>query len=246
MKKEALKKLLIEVKEGRRNIDEAMKMMGSLPFVDIGFAKYDTHRMIRQGFPEVILGQGKTDGQILGLCKLAVQHSGIVMVTRVGKKTARYVIDRTKRFKYHKDAGILTYGDVKQEKKGVLIITAGTIDILVAEEARVTAQMFGNIVDTAYDVGVAGLHRLLNQLDRLSDARVVIVAAGMDGALPSVVGGLVDKPVIAVPVSSGYGASFKGLSSLLTMLNSCSPTVSVVNIDNGFGAGFIASLINRL
>jgi len=246
MRKEALKKLLIEVKEGRKGVDDALKMMAGLPFVDLGFAKYDTHRIIRQGFPEVIFGQDKTDEQIIKLCKVAVKHCGIVMVTRVGKKTAQCVKKKIKGFMYFPDAKILTYGKVKPVKKGVLIISAGTIDARVAEEARITAQMFGNNVDTAYDVGVAGLHRLLYQLDKLNNAKVIVVVAGMDGALPSVVGGLVDKPVIAVPVSSGYGASFGGVSSLLTMLNSCSPTVSVVNIDNGFGAGFIASLINRL
>ncbi len=246
MRTEALKQILEKVKKGTMDIEGALKKMEGLPFVDAGFAKYDTHRIIRQGFPEVIFGYGKTDAQIVKLCRIAVKHGGIVMVTRVEKKTAQHVIRKIHGFRYHADARILTYGGTMPAKKGILIITAGTIDILVAEEARVTAQMFGNVVDTAYDVGVAGLHRLLGQLDKLNNARVIIVVAGMDGALPSVVGGIVGKPVIAVPVSSGYGANFKGLSSLLTMLNSCSPAVSVVNIDNGFGAGFVASLINRL
>jgi len=246
MKKEALKRLLIDVKEGKTDIDEALEAFNTLPFIDMGFAKYDTHRGIRQGFPEVIFGTGKTKEQIVKLCRIAIEHSGIVMVTRVEDDIARYVRKRIKGLTYHQHARILSYGSMEPKKSGILILTAGTIDMKVAEEARVTAEILGNKVDTAYDVGVAGLHRLLSQIDKLQKARVIIVVAGMDGALPSVVGGIVGKPVIAVPVSSGYGASFKGLSSLLTMLNSCSPTVSVVNIDNGFGAGFIASLINKL
>lgn len=246
MKKETLKKLLLDVKEGKIDVEKALEVFSTLPFIDTGFAKYDTHRSIRQGFPEVIFGSGKTKDQIVKLCKIAIEHTGIVMVTRVEDDTARYVRRRIKGLTYHPDAGMLSYGSMKPKKSGILILTAGTIDIKVAEEARVTAELLGNRVDTVYDVGVAGLHRLLSQIDKLQNARVIIVVAGMDGALPSVVGGIVGKPVIAVPVSSGYGASFRGLASLLTMLNSCSPTVSVVNIDNGFGAGFIASLINKL
>ena len=248
MRMEDLKKILTEVKNHKTDVQDALKLMSNLPYVDIGFAKYDTHRFLRQGFPEVIFGEGKTDKEMVKLCKIAVENGGIVMVTRVVKKTADYVSKHIDGFKYHADARILTYGrsNGKSSKTGILIMTAGTVDRFVAEEARITAQMFGNTVDTSYDVGVAGLHRLLDQMEKIKKARVIVVAAGMDGALPSVVGGLVDKPVIAVPVSSGYGASFKGLSSLLTMLNSCSPTVAVVNIDNGFGAGFMASLINRL
>ncbi|MGB9735210.1 MAG: nickel pincer cofactor biosynthesis protein LarB [bacterium] len=246
MRTETLKALLTDVKKGRKSVDEALAMIKTLPFIDVGFAKYDTHRDLRQGFPEVIFGSGKTREQIVTLCRVAMEHGNIVMVTRIDEKTANYVKKQIKGLTYHAHAHILSSGSIEPKKDGILILTAGTADMPVAEEAKVTAEVLGNNVDTAYDVGVAGLHRLLSQLDKLNKARVIIVVAGMDGALPSVVGGIVGKPVIAVPVSSGYGAGFKGLSSLLTMLNSCSPTVSVVNIDNGFGAGFIASLINRL
>lgn len=246
MKTETLIKLLNDVRNKRKSVNDAISIMKTLPFIDIGFAKYDTHRSLRQGFPEVIFGHGKTKQQLVKLSEIAIKHSGIVIITRIEKDTASYVIKHIKGLTYHEDARILSFGDVQPKKKGILILTAGTSDIPVAEEARVTAQVLGNKVDTAYDVGVAGLHRLLSQLDKLNRARVIIVVAGMDGVLPSVVGGIVGKPVIAVPVSSSYGANFNGLSSLLTMLNSCSPTVSVVNIDNGFGAGFIASMINRL
>ncbi len=244
-----LESLLQSVRSGRISIDEAMARLKSLPFEDLGHSRVDHHRSLRKGFPEVIWGEGKTPEQILSIMKGLKAKGQNILLTRLEEKTAKKIQKIFPKSRYYPLSKTLTFltHSVKMEGKGtILVITAGTTDIPVAEEAAVTAEIMGNRVETLYDVGVAGIHRLLSQMKRLDEARVLIVVAGMEGALPSVVGGLVDKPVIAVPTSVGYGASFGGITALLAMLNSCASGVSVVNIDNGFGAGYMASLINRL
>jgi pyridinium-3,5-biscarboxylic acid mononucleotide synthase len=244
-----IESLLNSVKSGKTSIDEAMLQLKSLPFEDLGFARVDHHRSLRKGFPEVIWGEGKTFGQILTIMKQLKRKGQNILITRLDNRKAMAVQKVFPKSQYHPRSKVLTYltHRVKLGGKGmILVITAGTTDIPVAEEAAVTAQFMGNRVETLYDVGVAGIHRLLSERPRLEAARVLIVVAGMEGALPSVVGGLVDRPVIAVPTSVGYGTSFGGVTALLAMLNSCASGVSVVNIDNGFGAGCMASLINRM
>jgi len=244
-----LEDLLKKVKSGKITLDEAMAELKSLPFEDLGYARVDHHRSLRKGFPEVIWGEGKTPGQILSIMKQLKGKGQNILITRLEEKKAKAIQKVFPKSQYYPKSKVLTYltHPVKSEGKGtVLVITAGTTDIPVAEEAAVTAQFMGNRVETLYDVGVAGIHRLLSERERLEAARVLIVVAGMEGALPSVVGGLVDRPVIAVPTSVGYGTSFGGITALLAMLNSCASGVAVVNIDNGFGAGFMASLINRM
>ena len=218
------------------------------PFEDLGFAKVDHHRAARQGFPEVILGLGKTPAQIAGIAERIAARGNSVLITRADRTAFDAVAKVLPECQYEEVARAITLrrGDVTPGKGTVLIAAAGTSDFPVAEEAAVTATVMGNEVDRLYDVGVAGLHRLLKERDRIVSARVIVVVAGMEGALPSVVAGLVKVPVIAVPTSIGYGASFGGIAALLGMLNSCANGVSVVNIDNGFGAGCIASLINHL
>jgi NCAIR mutase (PurE)-related protein len=218
------------------------------PFEDLGFAKVDHHRAARQGFPEVILGLGKTPAQIAGIAERIAARGNSVLITRAERMAFDAVAKVLPECQYEEGARAITLrrGDVTSGKGTVLIAAAGTSDFPVAEEAAVTATVMGNEVDRLYDVGVAGLHRLLRERDRIVSARVIVVVAGMEGALPSVVAGLVKVPVIAVPTSIGYGASFGGIAALLGMLNSCANGVSVVNIDNGFGAGCIASLINHL
>ena len=241
--------LLKKVKLGKTSIDEAMVQLKSLPFEDLGYAKIDHHRSLRKGFPEVIWGEGKTSGQILSIMKELKRKGQNILITRLEERKAKTVQKTFPKSQYYPRSKVLTYltHPVKLDGKGtILVITAGTTDIPVAEEAVVTAQFMGNRVETLYDVGVAGIHRLLSERTRLETARVLIVVAGMEGALPSVVGGLVDRPVIAVPTSIGYGTSFGGITALLAMLNSCSSGVAVVNIDNGFGAGYMASLMNRM
>jgi NCAIR mutase (PurE)-related protein len=226
-----------------------MARLKSLPFEDLGHSKVDHHRTLRKGFPEVIWGEGKTAEQILSIMKGLKEKGQNILITRLEEKKAERIRRVFPKSSYYPLSKVLTFltHPVKQEGKGtILVVTAGTTDIPVAEEAAVTAEMMGNHVETIHDVGVAGIHRLFSQKKRLDEARVLIVAAGMEGALPSVVGGLVDKPVIAVPTSVGYGASFGGIAALLAMLNSCASGVAVMNINNGFGAGYIASLINRL
>jgi NCAIR mutase (PurE)-related protein len=220
----------------------------ALPFEDLGFARVDHHRALRQGFPEVILGLGKTPAQIAGIAERIVARGQTLLVTRAERAAYDAVLALVPGAEYHEAARVITFKqkDIRRGDGVVLVAAAGTSDLPVAEEAAVTADVMGNPVDRLYDVGVAGLHRLLREHERLRRARVVIVTAGMEGALPSVVAGLVDVPVIAVPTSVGYGASFGGIAALLGMLNSCANGVSVVNIDNGFGAGCIASLINHL
>jgi len=243
-----LESLLKRVRSGKTSIDEAMVQLKSLPFEDLGFSRIDHHRSLRKGFPEVIWGEGKTSGQILSIMKQLKRKGQNILITRLAEKEAKAIQRVFPKSQYYLRSKVLTYliHPVKVEGKGtILIITAGTTDIPVAEEAAVTAEFMGNRVDTLYDVGVAGIHRLLSEREKLESARVLIVVAGMEGALPSVVGGLVDRPVIAVPTSVGYGTSFGGVTALLAMLNSCASGVAVVNIDNGFGAGYMASLINR-
>ena len=244
-----LEQLLKKVKSGEASIDEAKAQLKSLPFEDLGFARIDHHRVLRKGFPEVVWGEGKTSNQILSIMRQLKNKGHNILITRLEEKKAGAIQKVFRKSQYYPRSRVLTFLSHPVELTGkgtILVITAGTTDIPVAEEAVVTAKLMGNQVETLYDVGVAGVHRLLSKIDLIMSATVLIVVAGMEGALPSVVGGLVDKPVIAVPTSVGYGANFGGISALLGMLNSCALGVSVVNIDNGFGAGCVANLINRL
>ena len=244
----SLRKLLQQVRSGAVSPDDAVARLRHMPFEDLGFAKIDHHRRIRSGMPEVIFSQGKTPNQVAIIFKRMAAQGGNVLATRASAEHFRAVKKIARRAEYRELAQAITLRqDATILGKGkVVVISAGTSDIPVAEEALVTAEIMGNNVAHLYDVGVAGIHRLLASKEVIDGARVVIVCAGMEGALPSVVGGLVQVPVIAVPTSVGYGASFNGLAALLGMLNSCASNVSVVNIDNGFGAGYVASLINRL
>jgi len=249
MNVQKLERLLKNVKTGKISIDEAITHLKSLPFEDLGYARIDHHRSLRKGFPEVIWGEGKFPTQILSIMKELKRRGQNILITRLDGGKAKVIQKVFPKSQYYPRSKVLTYlvHPLKPEGKGtILVITAGTTDIPVAEEAVVTAQFMGNHVETLYDVGVAGIHRLLSERERLEAARVLIVLAGMEGALPSVVGGLVDRPVIAVPTSVGYGTSFGGVTALLAMLNSCASGVAVVNIDNGFGAGYMASLMNRM
>jgi len=245
---ESIRKLFDQVRSGKLSPDDAVSRLRHLPFEDIGFAKIDHHRALRAGMPEVILGEGKTPAQVAGIFARLAKHGGNILATRADRKQFAAVKKQIRAAEYRELArAIVLHRDPKKYGKGVIaVVSAGTSDIPVAEEAVVTAELMGNEVEHFYDVGVAGIHRLLANREALTKARVVIVCAGMEGALPSVVGGLVGVPVIAVPTSVGYGSSFEGLAALLGMLNSCASNVSVVNIDNGFGAGYVASLINRL
>lgn len=241
-------KLLEQVKSGEISIDQAVLDLKEAPYQDIGYAKIDIHRGLRQGIPEVIYGAGKTADQIIGIVKeMTSLHQKNVMITRVSPEKARRICEEVPMI-YHELARFGQVGEMPEKtgKGRILVVTGGTSDLPVSEEAALTAEMLGNTVDRLYDVGVSGLHRLLDHLDDIMNARVIVAAAGMEGALASVVGGLADCPVIAVPTSVGYGASFGGLSALLSMLNSCASGVSVVNIDNGFGAGYLASMINHI
>jgi pyridinium-3,5-biscarboxylic acid mononucleotide synthase len=245
---ESIRKLFDQVRAGKLTPDDAVSRLRHLPFEDLGFAKVDHHRALRAGMPEVILGEGKTPGQVADIFARLAKHGGNILATRANEKQFAAVRKRIRGLEY-RELGrcIVLQCDATLYGKGTIaVVSAGTSDIPIAEEAVVTAEVMGNKVQHFYDVGVAGIHRLLANREALAKARVVIVCAGMEGALPSVVGGLVGVPVIAVPTSIGYGASFKGLAALLGMLNSCASNVSVVNIDNGFGAGYVASLINRL
>jgi NCAIR mutase (PurE)-related protein len=249
MQTDKLKLLLDQVRMGQVAVDTALDELRHLPFENIdGFATLDNHRALRTGFPEVIFGQGKRPTQVVGVVRRLSEHNDKVMVTRVDKAMAEEIQAELPELTYHPLPRLLVLdrSAPAEKRPGVLVVTAGTADMPVAEEAAITSELMGNAVERMFDVGVAGIHRLLGQTERLWQATVVVVVAGMDGALPSVVGGLVSAPVIAVPTSVGYGASFNGLSALLTMLNSCATGVAVVNIDNGFGAGYMASLINQL
>lgn len=248
MNAESIRQLFQQVRSGELSPDDAVARLRHLPFEDLGFAKVDHHRTLRAGMPEVILGQGKSPAQVAGIFARLAKHGGNVLATRADEKQFTAVKKKVRGVEYRELARAIVFKrDPAKYGKGVIaVVSAGTSDIPVAEEALVTAELMGNEVQHFYDVGVAGIHRLLANHEALTKARVVIVCAGMEGALPSVVGGLVGVPVIAVPTSIGYGASFKGIAALLGMLNSCASNVSVVNIDNGFGAGYVASLINRL
>jgi NCAIR mutase (PurE)-related protein len=249
MDSDRLVELLEQVRRQEVTVERAVARLRYLPFEDLGFAKVDHHRALRQGFPEVILGQGKEPKDIAAIVRTMRRHESNVLITRLNPEKIAQLKKLVTGLKVHRAARAATWirKPIKIIGKGtVLVVCAGTADIPVAEEAVLTATMMGNRVEKLFDVGVAGIHRLLQNRARLVDAAVLIVVAGMEGALPSVVAGLIDKPVIAVPTSVGYGASFHGISALLGMLNSCAAGVTVVNIDNGFGAGFAASLINRV
>jgi NCAIR mutase (PurE)-related protein len=245
----SLTELLEKVRNHKLSVVQAVTQLRHLPFEDLGFAKIDHHRALRQGFPEVILGEGKGPEQIAAIVRAMQRKRCNTLVTRLAADKMARLRSSVRGLKYHAEARAATWTarPLTVVGKGVvLVVCAGTSDIPVAEEAAVTAMMMGNRVERLFDVGVAGIHRLLDNRPRLDAAAVLIVVAGMEGALPSVVAGLINKPVIAVPTSIGYGASFNGIAALLGMLNSCAAGVTVVNIDNGFGAGFAASLINRL
>jgi len=244
----AIEKLLEDVRKGETDIKAAMERLKFLPFEELEFATIDSHRSLRRGFPEVIYGEGKTTAQIRKIAKKLREKDENVLITRLDAAKARMLKKTFKGSLYNKLARTLfitTHPVIKAGRGDILVISAGTSDIPVAEEAAVTAESMGNTVKRVYDVGVSGLHRLLYKKEELSSAMVLIVVAGMEGALPSVVSGLVARPVIAVPTSVGYGANLGGMTTLLAMLNSCASGVSVVNIDNGFGAGYAAALINK-
>jgi NCAIR mutase (PurE)-related protein len=248
MNKEKLKQILAEVQNGTLAINEALDRLRSLPYDNLDFARPDTHRELRTGFPEVIFCQGKTTAQITEIVDKLAAKSGPILATRANAEVYAAVRARRDDAVYHEQARIVVIGLPREKKhdRPIAVIGAGTSDLPVVEEAAVTAETMGNVVARVHDVGVAGMHRILDQQHILYAAGVIIVVAGMEGALASVVGGLVDVPVVAVPTSVGYGASFNGLAALLAMLNCCAPGVAVVNIDNGFGAGYYASMINRM
>lgn len=251
MNSEEILKLLKSVEQGKLTPSAAVERLKHLPFEDIGFAKVDHHRALRQGYAEVVFGKGKTPAQVAEIVHAMIRHKEShhnILVTRADAKTFTAVKRISHGAKFHPASGVITVERSKEitGKGTILIVSAGTSDIPVAEEALLTARMMGNRVEQLFDVGVAGIHRLLEHRLMLTEARVIICIAGMEGALPSVVGGLVGVPVIAVPTSIGYGASFGGVAALLGMLNSCASNVTVVNIDNGFGAACVASCINRL
>jgi len=248
MDRRRLEAVLSDLKSGKLTVAQAMDRLQGLPYEDLGFAKVDSHRALRRGYPEVVYCPGKTPARIVEIVRTLAGGHGLVLATRASPS----IYDRLRRslkghpVVYHDVAKIVAVGRPPKAQRGnVLVVTAGTSDIPVAEEAAVTAELLGNRVERLFDVGVAGVHRLLDRQALLRKAKVIVVVAGMEGALPSVVAGLVSVPVIAAPTSVGYGASFDGLAALLAMMNSCAPGVAVVNIDNGFGAGYLASVINR-
>ncbi len=248
MNRAQIEALLNEVREGRTGVGDALERLRDLPFEDIGFAKVDHHRALRTGMPEVIFSAGKTVAQVTEIFVRMARAGGNVLATRASREMFEAVSAAEPRAVHHATARAITLEQAQapQGKGTIAVVCAGTSDLPVAEEAAVTARLMGNTVELIADVGVAGIHRLLAQKNSLQSARVLIVCAGMEGALPTVVAGLVNAPVLAVPTSVGYGASFGGVAALLGMLNTCAPNVSVVNIDNGFGAACIASLINRM
>ena len=247
MNQEQIRQLLEQVASGNLEPDKALEQLRDLPFENLGFAHIDHHRALRTGFPEVIFGQGKTREQILSIAERIIEHGSQMLATRLAENAAQALVERFPQAEYDTLARtVLVPAPQTPPQTGlVAVVSAGTSDLPVAREAVVTAQAMGAHVEEIYDVGVAGLHRLLAYREQLQKARVIVVVAGMEGALASVVGGLVDIPVVAVPTSIGYGASFQGVAALLAMLNSCASGVVVVNIDNGFGAGYAAALINR-
>jgi NCAIR mutase (PurE)-related protein len=246
-----LKKLLEQVKDGSMPVDDAIVSLKDLPYEDMGYAKLDMHRSIRTGFPEVVFCQGKTCEQAVEIVKRLADRNSKVLATRVANDVASRIMSEVEGCTHHELARMVVVNrEIEKQPeaddgKYIMVVCAGTADVPVAEEAAITAETMGSWVERSYDVGVAGIHRLLDQKDRLAKANVIIVVAGMEGALASVVGGLVSRPVIAVPTSVGYGASFGGLAALLAMLNSCSAGIAVMNIDNGFGAGYFAHQVNR-
>ena len=248
MDQEQLRTLFEQVRDGAMDIDAAMVRMRHMPFEDLGFAKIDHHRALRHGIPEVIFAKGKTPDQVVAIAGKLLENARNVLITRADRECAAAVTAALPDADYAPLSGAIRFWrDRTVHGKGrIVVVCAGTSDMPVAEEAQITAEVMGNEVEAIYDIGVAGIHRLMSNREKLTEARVIVVCAGMEGALPSAVGGLVSCPVIAVPTSVGYGASFHGLAALLGMLNSCASNVTVVNIDNGFGAGYVASLINRL
>ena len=244
MDNKKIKNLLTSLKDGTVSVEHALRKLKHLPYEDISFAKVDHHRHLRQGVPEVIFASGKTDEQVLTIARAMHKKSGSFLITKASKKIYRSL--KIKGAVFYPDSGIIAVGEEKKKAGNVLVLTAGTSDIPVAEEAAVTASFLGSKIETVFDVGVAGLHRLMDTSGQIKKARVIVVAAGMEGALPSVVGGLTDKPIVAVPTSIGYGTSLGGLTALFAMLNSCVPGIAVMNIDNGFGAGCLAHKINTL
>ena len=248
MNHDYLSKLLREVRDGSTDVESALEQLKHFTPRELGYATIDTHRELRTGYPEVIFGQGKTPEQVSGIVGFMLTRENNILATRVTEDMYNKVREICPAAEYNAMARTIAIRktEIPRPPTYIAIVTAGTSDLPVAEEAAVTAEIFGNRVERVVDVGVAGIHRLYNRLDTIRNARVTIVVAGMEGALPSIVGGLVDKPVIAVPTSVGYGANFGGLSALLGMLTSCASGISVVNIDNGFGAGFLASMINKL
>lgn len=249
MQTRSLRGLLSRIRRGGLTIEQALDRLRALPYEDLGFAKIDTHRELRRGFPEVIFGEGKTVPQIVAIVDRIAARGQPVLVTRVPEEVHGRVRERHPGARYHAAARAVTVGVGRrrgQGRPGILVLAAGTSDLPVAEEAALTAEVMGNRVEKAYDVGIAGLHRLLAQRGKLRKARVIVAVAGMEGALPSVVAGLVAVPVIGVPTSIGYGTGLKGVAALMGMLNSCSTGLMVVNIDNGFGAGYSASIINNM
>jgi hypothetical protein len=237
-----LKQILESIRSGSVSIEDAIRKLKHLPYEDISFAKVDHHRHLRQGVPEVIFAAGKTEEQVIAIAKAMYKKNRSFLVSRATKRI--YSMLKIKKASFHSASGMISIGEEKKKNGNILILTAGTSDIPVADEAAVTSSFLGSRVNTVYDVGVAGLHRLMGNKDLMKEARVIIVVAGMEGALPSVVGGMTDKPVIAVPTSVGYGTSFGGITALFAMLNSCVPGIAVMNIDNGFGAGVLAHKIN--
>jgi len=248
MDQDQLRALLEQVRSGDLDTEGAISRLRHMPFEDLGYAKVDHHRALRHGMPEVIFAKGKTREQVVGIAEKVLEHAPNLLITRTTSETGPYVVEQLGLGEYLPLSGIVrVWRDRSVRGKGTIaVVCAGTSDMPVAEEAQATAEIMGNAVDTINDIGVAGIHRLMHNRERLTEARVIVVCAGMEGALPSAVGGLVSCPVIAVPTSVGYGASFNGLAALLGMLNSCASNVTVFNIDNGFGAGYVASLINRL
>ncbi|HEX5752776.1 MAG TPA: nickel pincer cofactor biosynthesis protein LarB [Archangium sp.] len=245
MDEKTLTRLLEQVKGGKVSVDDAVGQLKDLPFAELGYATVDTHRSLRFGFPEVVLGEPKTAEQVLGIVGKLVERKQPVLVTRLQPDKAEALVAAFPKGEYHPLARIFHLKQGKQKAGRVAVMTAGTGDLPVAEEAAITAEAMGATVKRVYDVGVAGLHRLLKRREEIQDAHAVVVVAGMEGALASVVGGLVGIPVVAVPTSVGYGANFGGISALLTMVNSCASNVATMNIDNGFGGGFYAALISR-
>lgn len=245
---ENLRELLKSVENGSINIDKAVDALKNLPYEDLGYAMIDHHRTLRRGHPETIFCAGKTTEQIIGIAGQMIKKDVNVLGTRVKEEVFKAVKEKYPLAEYHSDARafVIKNRKIEKTKKEILIITAGTSDIPVAEEAVVTAELLGNSVTKLYDAGASGIHRILSHREKLDKASVIIVVAGMDGVLPTIVAGLINKPVIAVPTSVGYGTGFNGISALLTMLNSCASGITVVNIDNGYGAGYAASLINHL